>query len=389
MDWDRLLGNSTLKLEIDTEHNHMTTGPDGPTDASPTATPGRWQRVRSALPVVFVVSLAVLTTGFLVAGGPVPDQDDAGERTAASAPESGADQQHADDAGDGNGDGGGSDGASAARPPRGIVGPNESGATDTDGDGITDEAERDIYGTDPTDPDTDGDGYADGMEVACGGLLPGADPRHHDVFVEVDTVSGTQLDPAAVERLRAAFADAPVENPDGESGIALHVRRSDSGLPVNGSVDSSPRPGDHNDLQDYRERYVDHGDSGYYYVLVTTEAAFQGDDYYAGSGVDGAAVAESFDSPKITSSLLMHELGHAFGLGPAEVGVDEETFDASEYRSVMNYNALYEVETYSDGSGEVGRDEWAFVTEDRYRPPVECGDDGTGGACAAACVAGQ
>jgi len=137
---------------------------------------------------------------------------------------------------------------------------------------------------------------------------------------------------------------------------------------VNGSVDSSPRPGDHNDLQDYRERYVDHGDSGYYYVLVTTEAAFQGDDYYAGSGVDGAAVAESFDSPKITSSLLMHELGHAFGLGPAEVGVDEETFDASEYRSVMNYNALYEVETYSDGSGEVGRDEWAFVTEDRYRP---------------------
>ncbi|SFR86953.1 hypothetical protein SAMN05216559_0287 [Halomicrobium zhouii] len=386
----------------------MTTEPAEPNGESPTATRECRQRVRSALPVVFVVALAVLTTGFLVAGGPVPDQDDAAERAAEGTPGAEADRQDGagkgdgptsapfatlrsagaeTDATDGTGD---SDGASAAQPPRGIVGPNESGVNDTDGDGITDAAERDIYGTDPTDPDTDGDGYADGMEVACSGSLPGADPRHHDVFVEVDTVRGTHLDPAAVGRLRAAFADAPVDNPDGESGIALHVRRSDTDLPVNGSVDSSPRPGDHNDLRDYRDRYVDHGDAGYYYVLVTTEAAFRGDDYYAGSGVNGAAVVESFDSPKITSSLLMHELGHAFGLGPGEVGVDEERFETAEYRSVMNYNALYEVETYSDGSGEVGRDEWSFVAEDRYRPPVECeDDDGTGGACAAACVAGQ
>ncbi|MCU4802136.1 hypothetical protein OB920_17305 [Halobacteria archaeon HArc-gm2] len=379
----------------------MTTEPAEPSEESPTATRERRQRVRSALPVVFVVVLAVLTTGFLVAGGPVPDQNDAAERAAEGTPGAEADRQDGDGAtsapfetlrsagAETDATGGNDGGASAAQPPKGIVGPNESGVNDTDGDGITDAAERDIYGTDPTDPDTDGDGYADGMEVACGGLLPGADPRHHDVFVEVDTVRGTHLDPAAVGRLRAAFADAPVDNPDGESGIALHVRRSDSGLPVNGSVDSGARPGDHNDLRDYRERYVDHGDSGYYYVLVTTEAAFRGDDYYAGSGVDGAAVVESFDSPKITSSLLMHELGHAFGLGPGEVGVDEETFDATDYRSVMNYNALYEVETYSDGSGDVGRDEWSFVAEDRYRPPVECEDDGTGGACATACVAGQ
>jgi len=388
----------------------MTAEPDELTGEAPTATPGRWQRVRSALPVVFVVVLAVLTTGLIVAGGPGPAQDDGERASTTVGPETGADRQDAGGEGgsvsaplaplrsaragaasaltvsDGD-DGTDGDGTSAARPPRGIVGPNESEGEDTDGDGITDAAEREIYGTDPTDPDTDDDGYADGMEVACTGDLPGADPRHHDVFVEVDTVSGTQLDPAAVERLRAAFADAPVENPDGESGIALHVRRSDSGLPVNGSVNSGPQPGDHNDLRDYRDRYVDYGDPGYYYVLVTTEAAFRGDDYYAGAGVNGAAVVESFDSPKITSSLLMHELGHAFGLGPGEEGIDEETYDAAEYRSVMNYNALYEVETYADGTGEVGRDEWAFVSEDRYRPPVEC--EGENGTCAAACVAGQ
>ncbi len=39
--------------------------------------------------------------------------------------------------------------------------------TDTDSDGLTDEAET-IYGTDPFDPDTDDDGYLDGEEVQNG-----------------------------------------------------------------------------------------------------------------------------------------------------------------------------------------------------------------------------
>ena len=41
---------------------------------------------------------------------------------------------------------------------------------DTDGDGIADIAERDLYGTDPTRYDTDGDGASDGYEVftCCG-----------------------------------------------------------------------------------------------------------------------------------------------------------------------------------------------------------------------------
>ena len=39
---------------------------------------------------------------------------------------------------------------------------------DTDGDGLSDWEEIKIYGTDPLNPDTDGDGYLDGEEVAAG-----------------------------------------------------------------------------------------------------------------------------------------------------------------------------------------------------------------------------
>ncbi len=40
---------------------------------------------------------------------------------------------------------------------------------DTDGDGMPDDDETDIYGTDPNNADTDGDGISDGDEVAYWG----------------------------------------------------------------------------------------------------------------------------------------------------------------------------------------------------------------------------
>ena len=50
-----------------------------------------------------------------------------------------------------------------------VVGPaTGSGATDTDGDGLSDYDEINLYGTDPTLSDTDGDGTDDGTEVAQG-----------------------------------------------------------------------------------------------------------------------------------------------------------------------------------------------------------------------------
>lgn len=46
--------------------------------------------------------------------------------------------------------------------------PNGSGVLDTDGDGLTDYKEMTVHWSDPYDADTDGDGYADGVEIANG-----------------------------------------------------------------------------------------------------------------------------------------------------------------------------------------------------------------------------
>jgi hypothetical protein len=85
-----------------------------------------------------------------------------------------------------------------------------------------------------TDPDTDGDGLPDSWETkgydadGDGKIdvpLPqmGADPRHKDLFVQLDQMLGHTIDRAAVKMVADGFADAPVSNPDGVKGIALHV----------------------------------------------------------------------------------------------------------------------------------------------------------------------
>ena len=46
--------------------------------------------------------------------------------------------------------------------------PATGAATDSDGDGLNDDEEIDVYGTDPNDPDTDDDLFTDGEEIADG-----------------------------------------------------------------------------------------------------------------------------------------------------------------------------------------------------------------------------
>jgi hypothetical protein len=100
------------------------------------------------------------------------------------------------------------------------------GATDSDGDGLTDEEERRL-GTDPFNPDTDGDGYPDGLEVALG---------------------SNPLDPNSVPNIRppAIFV-----------GPILEITNSSTAnQPVGGS--SQPEKGEDNVVQDSpaRKRYV-------------------------------------------------------------------------------------------------------------------------------------
>ena len=57
----------------------------------------------------------------------------------------------------------------------------------------------------------------------------GADPRHKDLFVEMDymvhasTAYGLAPSSAVMSAVRIAFENAPISNPDGTNGIRLHA----------------------------------------------------------------------------------------------------------------------------------------------------------------------
>ena len=95
--------------------------------------------------------------------------------------------------------------------------------------------------------DSDGDGLCDNWEkygyTAPDGTfvdLPamGANPNHKDIFIQGDYMVNAnpfctatdcflghshQLNPDAAAEITAAFANAPVDNPDGTTGITLHI----------------------------------------------------------------------------------------------------------------------------------------------------------------------
>ncbi len=88
-------------------------------------------------------------------------------------------------------------------------------ALDSDGDGLPDAWETNGI-------DVNGDGVVDLDLKALG-----ADPSHKDLFVELDYMKASDHDhkpsQAALDAVSAAFANAPIPNPDGSTGIHLHL----------------------------------------------------------------------------------------------------------------------------------------------------------------------
>ena len=92
---------------------------------------------------------------------------------------------------------------------------------DSDGDGLSD-LEEEEYGTNATNPDTDGDGLPDGAEVNSEALSE-SDPLRKDVFVEVDYMQSYKPREETMNLVEEAYEEAPIENPDGSTGISLHI----------------------------------------------------------------------------------------------------------------------------------------------------------------------
>ena len=256
--------------------------------------------------------------------------------------------------------------ATAAAFEEAAIAHAESGGSDTktcgdaDRDGLSDCAETatgvfvnfNDTGTWPGNPDSDGDGLKDGEEVfgtAKGLDLPalGVNPLRKDLLLEYDWFNDDREcaphthrpSPAALARVRAMFANAPVANPDGSTGVNL-IQDYGQGAPFSGGNEITAfnpvLPGTFDAA--IKSKHFAANRTGYFhYVLMAHRygggssssgyAEIIGDDMivtlYCAAGNDG-----------YVANTIAHELGHNLGL---HHGGFEACNGKPNYNSLMNY----------------------------------------------------
>lgn len=231
---------------------------------------------------------------------------------------------------------------------------------DSDGDGLWDDWEQ-------SGIDLNGDGVADV-------LLPGADPKHKDIFVRLDymdcAVPGSDCAPgdthshrplqSAIDAVVQAFAGAPLLNPDGTTGIRLHVEIGNAVahqkfLNIPGlCFPGGPGIGNFDTVKtanfaptDPRRLFTHYGLFSHQQAPDSTSsgcAETPGNDFQVSLGgwnvgfgdIDGDGIIDDdVGSVSQQAGTLMHELGHNLGL---RHGGDEDVNYKPNYLSVMNYS---------------------------------------------------
>ena len=263
----------------------------------------------------------------------------------------------------------------AATPDAGSSLGADAGAAgpDFDKDGLLDKVETKTgkfvsatdTGTDPREPDTDHDGMTDGEEVlgTAGGLdLPamGVSPVHRNLLLEYDWFEDSfectaqvphshRPTPAILAAVSAAFAGAPVDNPDGTRGITLIHDYGQSAIFKGGSKLVNPvakiEGGSTSAaFSAYKKANFADNRAGYFhYVLMAhryraPDATGKISENSSGNAeLPGNALMVTLaclTEPAYVSNTIMHELGHNLGL---RHGGDENVNDKPNYNSVMNY----------------------------------------------------
>jgi hypothetical protein len=221
--------------------------------------------------------------------------------------------------------------------PKGLVVTIEK---DTDEDGIPDHWE--INGI-----DSDKDGTID-LDLA--GM--GADWEHKDIFVEFDWGNfgghnSYYWPDSFVPTLEAAFAKAPVKNPDNVDGINLHIIYSQD-------VGTYPESISWNQFQTIKETYFGDSDDKpetvdakklvFHYCLKAYKQVGGSSGKGEWPGNDFLITLGDISNLERLCATFMHELGHNLGL---HHGGNEPLNYKPNYISVMNY--MFQLDSYGTG----------------------------------------
>ncbi|MGQ0600238.1 MAG: hypothetical protein ACT4QE_00920 [Anaerolineales bacterium] len=202
-----------------------------------------------------------------------------------------------------------------------------------------------------------------------------ANPNHKDIFIEIDwmVAAGHSHAPDAggLQDVRAAFAAAPVTNPDGNNGITLHTM-TDESLPEIAAIWFDSRAGANNDFNDLKlgaaadacdGRFgtaLERGNANCANILGARRLAFHyaifGHDHRHEIGSSGVseqpgndlrvtlgswgpnAIAGAGGQRAAEAGTFMHELGHNLGLSHG--GGDQRNCKPN-YLSGMSYSLQF------------------------------------------------
>ncbi|HEY5868420.1 MAG TPA: hypothetical protein VI542_23150 [Candidatus Tectomicrobia bacterium] len=216
------------------------------------------------------------------------------------------------------------------------------GSPDSDGDSICNAAES-RYGTDPFDSDTDGDNLSDAAELFGSEGVDlryfGTTPLHKDLFIEADYYPGLKPADAAIAQVVAAFANAPVSNPDGISGIRLHIDVDQQIAAADVDNDLNPV---WTDFDVIKNTYFEPRRSKLFHYALFANQYDGGGSSGISRGIPGHDFVVSlgtWSTPGGTvlqqAGTLMHEFGHNIGL---RHGGNENENRKPNYLSIMSYN---------------------------------------------------
>ena len=259
---------------------------------------------------------------------------------------------------------------------------------DRDGDGLADCVETATgrfinaqdTGTDPDNPDSDHDGLLDGEEVhgsETGLDLPamGVNPLRRDLLIEYDWFESDhgcgphsqRPSAAAMQRLATMFANAPLQNPDGSTGIHLVQDYGQGGLYTGGNRDdgySAILPGAlDGTFYAIKQANFNPARLGYFrYVLMPHQYAggSSSSGYAEVVGDDAIVALQCSNVDDYVTRTVAHEVGHLLGLLH---GGFESCNRKPNYNSLMNYRFQFTgVDMQCDALGDPDGDDFSVGT---------------------------